>query len=146
MWEHDGRACNPSFVDSPGTGWPPSLLLGRPAPRRRPHVPDVQTITLVVLGILGGIGTWWSRRQLRKAGLGELPVRVAANLRDLADGWEARYDLEHENRVMAEDALKAVKLDQVLERQLAAQCRRDLDDALSQIRVLERRRRPRAGA
>jgi hypothetical protein len=111
-------------------------------------VGDAQTvIALVVAGILGGIGTWWSRRQLRKAGVGVAAERVVKNLRELADTWEEKYNLEHEARVNAETALAGAKAEQILERRLAAQDRRDLDDALSQIRMLERRKspRPRAG-
>ena len=105
---------------------------------------DAQTVVaLVVAGILGGIGTWWSRRQLRKAGVGETSIRIVKNLRELADTWEEKYNLEHEARVSAETALAAVKGEQAIERKLASQDRRDLDDALSQIRLLERRRSPR---
>lgn len=108
---------------------------------------DAQTvISLVVAGILGGIGLWRSRLLLRKAGVGVAVEEIAKNLRELAATWEAKYALEHEARMNAETALAALKTEQALERSRAAECRADLDDARSQIRALDRRRTPRAGA
>ena len=108
---------------------------------------DAQTvISVLVAGVLGGIGVWWTKRQLGKAGVGVAIESITKNLRDLADTWEEKFNLEHEARVSAETALAAFKAEQLADARLAAQCRRDLDDALSQIRVLERRRRTRAGA
>lgn len=108
---------------------------------------DAQTvISLVVAGILGGIGLWWSRRQMRVAGVGAPIETIARNLRAVADGWEARYDLEHDALVSAQKALADLKAEQVSDGRAWAQCRRDLDDALSQVRDLERRRRPRPTA
>lgn len=108
---------------------------------------DVSTvISLVVAGVLGGIGAWWSARKLRRSGIAQDPDKLLANLRDLADTWEEKANLEHEARMNAEVALATVKAEQFADARLASQCRRDLDDALSTIRDLERRRRPRAGA
>jgi hypothetical protein len=103
-------------------------------------------IAIVTAGLLGGIGTWWTRRQLRNVGVGIAVETIARNLREVAESWEARYEVEHEARMTAETALAALKVEQTLEWSRAAQCRRDLDDALSQIRDLERRRRPRPPA
>lgn len=102
-------------------------------------------ISTVVAGILGGVGLWWSRRQARKAGVGGDQADAIRNLQLLADTWEERFHLEHEERVNAETALATLKASQVIERELAAQCRSDLDDARSKIRLLERRRGARAG-
>lgn len=108
---------------------------------------DAQTvISLVVAGILGGIGLWRSRLLLRKAGVGVAVEEITRNLRELSVTWEQKYMLEHEARMNAEAALVAVKAEQTLERSRAAECREDLDDARSTIRVLERRRRPRTPA
>ena len=105
---------------------------------------DVQTvISLVVAGVLGGIGIWRSRLLLRKAGIGVALEEITKNLRELSATWEQKYVLEHDARMNAESALAAVKAEQFADARLASQCRRDLDDALSQIRDLERRRRPR---
>lgn len=109
-------------------------------------MPDPQVvIATVVAGILGGIGLWWSARQARKGGVGASQPEAIANLQLIADTWEERYNLEHEARVNAELALATAKAGQVIERELAAQCRSDLDDARSKIRLLERRR-PRGDA
>ena len=107
---------------------------------------DWGAIGILVAGVLGGAGTWWSARKLRKSGIAQEPDKLLANLRELADTWQEKYNLEHEARMTIETALAAVKAEQFADARLAAQCRRDLDDALSQIRVFERRRRPRAGA
>jgi hypothetical protein len=112
----------------------------------------VTTIALVTAGILGGIGTWWSRRRLRKAGVGADQGSIVQNLRDVADGWEERYTLEKEGRLAAQEQLAAVRAEQALERSRCAECRSDLDDTRARIRELEReladalgrRRRPRA--
>jgi hypothetical protein len=119
-------------------------------------VDPVPIIGTIVAGILGGVGLWWSKRASKKAGLGVAPTETINNLQILADTWEERYNLEHEARVRAEQVLaderagRAQELAdtraaQAIERELAAQCRSDLDDARSKIRVLERRRSPRAG-
>lgn len=105
---------------------------------------EVQTvISIVVAGALGGVGIWWTKRQLGKAGFGVAIESITKNLRELADTWEQKYNLEREDRMTAESALAAVKVEQALERSRAAECRVDLDDARSQIRALERRPRPR---
>lgn len=99
-------------------------------------------IATVVAGILGGVGIWWSSRNARRAGLGGDPSEAIRNLQLLADTREERYNLEHEARVRAELALTDAKAAQSIERELAAQCRSDLDDARSEIRTLRRRRTP----
>lgn len=105
---------------------------------------DAQTvISLVVAGVLGGIGLWWTKRQLGKAGVGVAIESITKNLRDLADTWEEKYKLELEARVKAETALATVKAEQFADARLWALCRRDLSDALDQNRDLERRRAPR---
>lgn len=107
-------------------------------------MPDVSTaIGLVVAGILGGVGTWWSRRQLRKAGIGGTSAEAIRNLQYLADSWEERASAEQGDRVKAEQALAALELIQADERRDAARDRRDLDDARAEIRALERRLRAR---
>jgi hypothetical protein len=100
-------------------------------------------IAIIVAGVLGGVGTWWTRRQLRNAGIGVASETIVKNLRELSDTWEEKYVMERESRVNAETALAAIKTEQALERSRAAECRADLDDARSQIRLLERRRTPR---
>lgn len=100
-------------------------------------------IGIIVAGVLGGVGAWWSARKLRKAGIAQEPDKLLANLRELADTWQEKYGLEHEALVTAQDALGVVKAEQFADLRLAAQCRSDLDDARSTIRDLERRHRPR---
>lgn len=107
-------------------------------------------ISTVVAGILGGVGLWWSRRASRKAGVGVDQSEAISNLQLLADTWEERYTLEHEALVSARQVLAderagraqelaVARQAQAIERELAAQCRSDLDDARSRIRSLERR-------
>jgi uncharacterized membrane protein len=125
-------------------------------------VPDpVVVISTVVAGVIGGVGLWWSRRAGRKAGVGVDPSEAIRNLQLLADTWEERHNLEHEARMKAEQALSderagraqelaEAKAAQVIERELAAQCRSDLDDVRSENRALKaqlgRRRGTRAGS
>lgn len=110
-------------------------------------MPDpVVVIGTVTAGILGGVGLWWSKRAGTKAGVGVNQAEAIANLQLLADTWEERYNLEHEARLMANQALADARAGQAIERELAAQCRSDLDDARSRIRLLERRRSPRPEA
>ena len=122
----------------------------------------VTVVGLVVAGILGGIGTWWSQRKLKKAGVAVDHATAVQNLRDAADGWEEKYRLELEGRRAAQEQLLAAKTghdaelakinaERAWERAAARECREDLDDARSKIRELEReikealgrRRRPR---
>lgn len=103
-------------------------------------------LAAIAVTIIGAIGTAFSARRLRRFGLGDDQAKVNVALRELADVWEEKYNLEHEVRVNAETALANVKADQTIERKLAAQDRQDLDDARSQIRLLERRRQPRTPA
>lgn len=111
---------------------------------------ELQTVvSFVVAGVLGGIGLWWSSRNLRRAGLGDVAgagssrAEAIENLQIVADTWEERYNLEVTARVTAETALAKIIGAQALERELAAQCRSDLDDARNKIRSLERHRGPR---
>lgn len=107
-------------------------------------MPDVSTaIGLVVAGILGGVGTWWSRRQLRKAGIGGTSAEAIRNLQLLADSWEERFNLEAAEHVKADQTLVAVRLEQAEERRDAARDRTDLDNARAEIRELNRRIRVR---
>ena len=104
-------------------------------------------VGLIVLGALGGLGTYLSRRQFRKAGVGANHAEIVGNLRDAVAGWREKYDLAEAGRMAADAKLAEQLAAQALERTLAAQCRSDLDDARSEIRELERqaerRRRPR---
>lgn len=101
-------------------------------------------IAIVVAGILGGIGTWFSRRKLREAGILSTRAETVQTLRDNADAWEQRANLEVAARVSAEQALADLKAEQKLERIVAGQNRSDLADARDRIRELERRRDPRS--
>lgn len=90
-------------------------------------MPDpTNVIALVVAGILGGVGLWWSRRELRRAGIADTRAEAIANLQIVADTWEERYNLEHEARVTADKATSDVRAER---------------DAL--LRIVERRRAPR---
>lgn len=121
-------------------------------------MPDpVVVISTVVAGVIGGVGLWWSRRAGRKAGVGVDPSEAIRNLQLIADTWEERFNLEHEERVKAEQILSDeragraqeladARAAQVVADRLAAECRSDLDDARSKIRMLERRRGTRAGS
>lgn len=109
-------------------------------------MPDPVVIGTFVASVLGGVGLWWSKRAGAKAGVGVGPTETITNLQLIADTWEERFNLEHAARMSAEADLAKVIAGQVIERELAAQCRGDLDDARSKIRLLERRRTPRAGS
>lgn len=139
----------------------PRLLPRQPipcSPEARQRVGDpVVVISTIVAGVIGGIGVWWSRRAGRKAGVGAPPTETIANLQLLADTREELYLIEQAARIAAEQALSDeragrakeladAKAARDIERELAAQCRSDLDDARSRIRALERRRTPRPGA
>lgn len=91
---------------------------------------DAQTvISLVVAGVLGGIGLWWSRRELRKAGVGATRAEAIKNLQIVADTWEERYRLEVDARVSVESKLTKAEAER---------------DALA--RIVERRRNARSDA
>lgn len=110
-------------------------------------MPDpVVVVTTVVAGVLGGIGLWASRRAAAKAGIGLTSSDTIRDLQILADTRLALIAIEHEARVKAEGALAEILSGRTVERELAAQCRSDLDDARSRIRTLERRRAPKADA
>lgn len=96
-------------------------------------------LAAVAVTVIGAIGTAFTARRLRSLGLGDDQSSVNAMLREKADLWEEKYNLERAAHVITQ-------ADYALERTLGGQCRGDLDDARSKIRLLERRRAPRAGA
>lgn len=99
----------------------------------------------IVTAIAGAVGTWFAARRLRQLGLGDDQKQVNQTLRELADTWEEKFNLVSADLEAEKTAHRQTLDDLAFERRAAAQCRRDLDDARSQIRVLERRR-PRGGA
>jgi len=99
----------------------------------------------VAAAVIGGIGAWLNARRLRKLGLGENQTTLLRGTRDLADLFEQKYELECEAHAAEVTAHLATKAELHLERTLASQCRRDLDDVRSELRALERRRLPRSG-
>lgn len=81
---------------------------------------------MATLGVLGGIGMWWSRRALKRAGVGS-PSEAVVNLQVIADTWEERYNLEHEARVAADLEVVQVKAERDALRRLLER-RRSLRD------------------
>jgi hypothetical protein len=107
-------------------------------------VPDVsQVVSLVVAGVLGGIGLWWSRRGLRKAGVGAVSRQTIENLRDLADSWEAKFDVkvtELAAERLAHAATTALLADEKAE---SDRCARQLSSAYAELNAIGHRRQPR---
>lgn len=97
-------------------------------------------VAAIAASILGAILAWFSARRLRSLGIGDDQATVKATLRELADVWQEKYNLERAAHEATTAELTAVKSDLALEVRLGQQCRTDLDDARSKVRALERRR------
>lgn len=114
-------------------------------------MPDpIVVIGTITLGVLGGTAAWWSKRAAARAGIGVTQPEAIASLQAETDTWKERYRLERELRMNAEADLVTIKAAQTLERELAAQCRSDLDDERSKVRrlrdQLDRQSGPRVGS
>lgn len=101
----------------------------------------VPVFVAAVVAIAGGLGTWWTSQQLRRMGFGGTQTKVNQLLREESDLWEGKFNVSQTDLAAERTAHAATRADLDFERRQGQQCRADLDDARSDIRVLERQAR-----
>lgn len=104
--------------------------------------PVIAGAIAAILGILGGA---LNARRLRKLGVGEDMAKVLAAKTELVATWEAKYEIVEQERDEERAAHSATREELRLERDAGNRCRRELDDARSELRTVSRRRQPRVG-